>query len=999
VVLGVAAALAVAVSALAGGIRDGDVPEAQETACQITPIGASVCEGAAVTLTCEAAGGVPGYTYRWHKEPYDGACLSTESELTLVETRRASSGQYRVIVTDAAGEPDTSYATLTVCEAPAPPDQALLDGAPDCTIYTCIEAACRGVRFELCGPNIEGYTYMWHGPEADGATTRCIFIYTPGVYSLTVTDAEGDQATCSFEPPIIEYPICSITGGVDRLCGGATTTWCAPEAPAGVTYTYWWEGPGIYGVTTRCITISTPGTYTVWVTADYLCRSSCSRTLYSGGDIDCTIEGEDVICAGTTTTWCAPVGQDYTYLWSGPEQDGATTRCITIGAPGIYSVTVTDPAGCQSTCYKALANYTLPDCAITGAGGCCEGNPVTWCAPYVPGWTYLWHGPEQDGATTYCITVSTPGDYSVTVTDENGCQATCTRALSASPGPECSISGETSVCTGGTVEWCGPDVAGYTYLWHGPEQDGATTRCITIGTAGTYTLMVTDDAGCESTCEKCLTTYDQPACKITGKCVDTNTLCDDCPPCPGTLLTWCGPDVAGYTYLWNGPEDDGATTRCITIGTPGVYTLTVTDPSGCVSRCSARLHYADAPVCNIVAPDPLPDCESTGNRLSATVTGDVSSYSWSVSGSGWAITSGKYTSTVTYTAGDNGSTGRFTLVVKNRSGCKDTCRVEFGCNEVERTCTFTQGGWGSGCPCSQKYNMMSTQPGCVRDHYFTQVFTTADGVKLGGSPYWAKWTTARAVERYLPANGTVGVLTGNRTNPTSTSMGKLGSQLLALRLNREFTCAGVFYYLGLASTPACYGDYVIPNTTACGSRFAGMTVDQFLALADVVVAGNPGALTPYGASLTDLHKTAACLNEMFDDCDPYGGCLTEDGTPDDGLLDETDPGMLGAPSPTGQASLGLPEAFDVSQIYPNPINPGTTITYALPREGSIVIEIYDVQGSRVATLVDEVRPAGYHSVYWDGTNDQGRNAHSGVYFCRGRFGDDENVSRKMIKLQ
>jgi hypothetical protein len=291
----------------------------------------------------------------------------------------------------------------------------------------------------------------------------------------------------------------------------------------------------------------------------------------------------------------------------------------------------------------------------------------------------------------------------------------------------------------------------------------------------------------------------------------------------------------------------------------------------------------------------------------------------------------------------------------------------------------------------------------VRDHFFTSVFPS--GVAIGGSPYWAKWTTARAVEYFLPATRTPGVLTRSLTNPTSTPAGSLAGQILSLRFNREFSCAGVFYHLGLASSITCYGDFIVPNSSLCGSKFAGMTVDQFLALADRVVAGNTSALTPYGASLSDLNKTATCLNEMFDECDPYAHCNMPplaDGSDESSLAEDSGSGdtvVMGMPSPGGQGLTELPTAFAVSQIHPNPLNLGTTITYALPSDGKVTIDVYDVRGSRVMNLVDEVAQAGYHSVYWDGTNDQGRTAPSGVYFCRARFGDESNITRKMIKLQ
>lgn len=87
----------------------------------------------------------------------------------------------------------------------------------------------------------------------------------------------------------------------------------------------------------------------------------------------------------------------------------------------------------------------------------------------------------------------------------------------------------------------------------------------------------------------------------------------------------------------------------------------------------------------------------------------------------------------------------------------DTCSqsiVEEPCGDI---CTFTIGGWGSRCPDSQADDMLSTQPGCIRDHYFALVFPS--GVTIGdpagfgeGNPnfYSARWTSSAAVEEFLP---------------------------------------------------------------------------------------------------------------------------------------------------------------------------------------------------------------------------------------------------------
>jgi hypothetical protein len=78
----------------------------------------------------------------------------------------------------------------------------------------------------------------------------------------------------------------------------------------------------------------------------------------------------------------------------------------------------------------------------------------------------------------------------------------------------------------------------------------------------------------------------------------------------------------------------------------------------------------------------------------------------------------------------------------------------------------------------------------------------------------------------------------------------------------------------------------------------------------------------------------------------------------------------------------LPKQFALNQNYPNPFNPTTTIRYALPVESRITLEIFNVIGQRVRTLVSENVGAGYHLVEWDGLGDADQRLASGVYFLR-----------------
>lgn len=90
--------------------------------------------------------------------------------------------------------------------------------------------------------------------------------------------------------------------------------------------------------------------------------------------------------------------------------------------------------------------------------------------------------------------------------------------------------------------------------------------------------------------------------------------------------------------------------------------------------------------------------------------------------------------------------------------------------------------------------------------------------------------------------------------------------------------------------------------------------------------------------------------------------------------------------------------FALKQNFPNPFNPVTTITFSVPARGRAVLNVYNVKGELVQTLIDDVVSAGEVSVTWDATDRYGRQISSGVYFYRLRVGDLE-MSRKMILLK
>lgn len=119
--------------------------------------------------------------------------------------------------------------------------------------------------------------------------------------------------------------------------------------------------------------------------------------------------------------------------------------------------------------------------------------------------------------------------------------------------------------------------------------------------------------------------------------------------------------------------------------------------------------------------------------------------------------------------------------------------------------------------------------------------------------------------------------------------------------------------------------------------------------------------------------------------DPVGGSLRF------GLLDGITgfaphlvPGTItyGDPTDIETTTETHPTAFALKQNYPNPFNPQTKIGFVLPEGQTVSLEIYNILGQRVRTLISGFREAGVHTAVWNGTNDKESDVPSGIYFYR-----------------
>ncbi|NRA49861.1 MAG: hypothetical protein HRU12_12070, partial [Phaeodactylibacter sp.] len=308
------------------------------------------------------------------------------------------------------------------------------------------------------------------------------------------------------------------------------------------------------------ITVPGPGTYNVTVT-NQGCSTEGSFTVAEDAAIPPTIEGDLTICTGETTSLSVSPSYD-SYSWS----SGGTAGTEVIGAGGNVTVSVVDENGCAAETFVTVVENMLPDLQISGDEEICtdEFGTIT----LLNGSSYtdiIWSNTETDPV----IVVNTPGNYSVTATDINGCVGTASFDVAEVALPGASISGMTSFCTG-TNTILTADPPGMSYEW----SNGADTQSATVDTDGAIFVTVTNSSGCQSIASIEVTEVTELAPEITGPTEF----------CSGESITLSGP--AGFAgYQWSGSSE--TETQVVTSG--GTYTLTVTDINGCTGSATVEI--------------------------------------------------------------------------------------------------------------------------------------------------------------------------------------------------------------------------------------------------------------------------------------------------------------------------------------------------------------------------------------------------------------------------
>jgi gliding motility-associated-like protein len=619
-----------------------------------------------------ASGGTAPYTYSWS----NGASGSVQNNL--------AAGTYTINITDANGCPEVNTITIT---QPVPVSASLSPSSANCN-------QPNGSITTTPSGGTAGYSYSWSpaGGNAQNPTGL-----TPGGYTVTITDGLGCSGSASTTVGNTGSVSSPFATNNNSQCLSGNSFSFTNTGSSGGTVTQSWDfgdGTGTASSVNASHSYSSAGTYTIThVVTDGGCNSTTTTTVSviqnpdanAGTSSVLTCSNTSVVLDGSTTTGGASL------VWNGPGLSNAADPA-TASAAGTYTLT-SNNGGCIATATLFVsANTAAPNAAISSSNtnlDCANPSATLTGSSSTGGASLSWSGPSGAIAGNP-ITVNSAGTYTLTATDpSNGCTTTQTQAITSAGGPpniSLNASNTTLNCAVTDITLTGSSsTSGATFAWSGPA--GAISgNPISVNTAGTYTLTVTDPSnGCSSTQTQSIGSNTAiPAIALAAS--------DDTVSCYVPSITLTGSSSTGGASLsWNGPSGSLAGNP-VAVSSAGVYTLTVTDPSnGCsITQTQTIADISGNPNISSVASDDSLTCSVSTITLTGSSSSQGVSLAWSgPSGSlpGNPVTvasAGTYTLTVTDPT--NGCTSAQTQSIAAATGVPN---ISLASSDDTLTCTVT----------------------------------------------------------------------------------------------------------------------------------------------------------------------------------------------------------------------------------------------------------------------------------------------------------------------
>ena len=543
-------------------------------------------------------------------------------------------GAYNVslVITDAIGCSNSIQQVLNVYAPPQPAfSQAILNPCPGDHVYFTDNSL----------QNIVSWSWNFGNGQTSNNQNPDI-TFAPGNYStqLIVTDANGCTATIA-QPVNVNPAFVAGIGPPQSICPGGSTTL---TASGGVSYA--WNN----GLSGSSITVNPTSSsqYVVSVTDANGCIATAqvAVTIYAPSPVNA---GNDkAICLGVSTQLTASGVNSY--QWS----NGSNTQgiLVTPSSTTDYIVTGTDNNGCTSSdTVQVSVNpnlvVTIPDRLI------CPGGTAILDAGY-PGSSFAW----STGQQSQTIATSLSGNYTVMVTDANGCTGTAATTVTMGGGGLYNNPTTVGTCDGhyATLDAGNP---GNHFSW----SSGDTTQDIRVVNAGNYSVTVTDADGCTTSFTSTLivnpiptVTYNHPPiCAY-----DTVTF---------TAITSISSGTISH-YLWY--FGDGGVSYQVNpthyYGAPGGYSLklTVTSDSGCIANYTTITTVNSIPA---AAFNSVPVCYGNSTQFSdLSIAGNDTINSWQ-----WNFGDGTVGNT-NNPSHQYSVDGNFPvqLIVSTNNGCYDT---------------------------------------------------------------------------------------------------------------------------------------------------------------------------------------------------------------------------------------------------------------------------------------------------------------------------------------